>query len=229
MTSIKLTYFDIEGVAEQVRLALVLSGTEFEDIRVKFPEWAEMKPTTPYGQLPMLTVDNGPTRTQSNAMLRWVSTLKPEKELYPAEKLFDIEEAIGVLEDMNKSFTPCIYLAMRPQNFGYPEDFAKTIEGKAKIEEFRKNWVANELPKHLKYISDMIEKNGGSWLVKGDKPTIADCKAASMLRNFTRGHIDHFDTKCLEINPTIVQYAKRFCDLDGVKGRYTNGIGSDAY
>jgi len=229
MTSIKLTYFDIEGVAEQVRLALVLSGTEFEDIRVKFPERAEMKPTTPYGQLPMLTVENGPTRTQSNAMLRWVSTLKPEKELYPAEKLFDIEEAIGVLEDMNKSFSPCIYLAMRPQNFGYPEDFAKTTEGKAKIEEFRKNWVANELPKHLKYISDMIEKNGGSWLVKGDKPTIADCKAASMLRNFTRGHIDHFDTKCLEINPTVVQYAKRFCDLDGIKGRYTNGIGSDAY
>jgi len=227
--TIKLTYFDIEGVAEQIRLALVLSGTEFEDKRIVFSEWPAMKPTTPYGQLPLLQIDDGPVRTQSNAILRWAGTLNAEKGLYPMEKLFDLEEAINVLDEMQKSFTPCIYLSMRPQNYGHPEDFAKTDEGKAKIEQFRKNWVATELPKHLKYISDMIEKNGGKWLIAGDNPTIADCKAFAMMRNFTRGHIDHFDTKCLEINPGIVEYCKRFAELEGVKGRYTNGIGSDAY
>jgi len=46
---IKLTYFDIEGVAEPIRLALVLSGIPFEDHRIKFDEWPAMKPTTPYG------------------------------------------------------------------------------------------------------------------------------------------------------------------------------------
>jgi len=229
MSPIKLTYFDIEGVAEQVRLALVLSGIEFEDIRVQFSEWAEMKPTTPYGQLPLLTTSDGEVRTQSDAMLRWAGTLKPEKELYPMDKLYDVEEAMGVLDDMNKRFSPCLYLAMRPQVYGHPEDLNQTAEGKAMIAEFRKSWASNELPKHLKYISDIIEKNGGKWLVKGDNPTIADCKAVAMLRSFTKGHLDHFDTKCLEVNPVVVDYAKRFCALEGVKGRYTNGIGSDAY
>lgn len=230
MSPIKLTYFDIEGVAEQVRLAFYLSGTEFEDIRIQFSEWAEMKPKTPYGQLPLLTTsDGGEIRTQSNAMLRWVATLNPEKGLYPVDKLFDIEEAIGVVEDMNKSFSPCLYLGMRPQVFGHPEDLNKTTEGKAMIAQFRKTWVTDQLPRFLKYISDIIEKNGGKWLVKGDNPTIADCKAVAMLRSFTKGHMDHIDPKCLEINPVVVDYAKRFCALEGVKGRYKNGIGSDAY
>ena len=30
--NIKLTYFDIEGAAEPVRLALILSGTDFTDV-----------------------------------------------------------------------------------------------------------------------------------------------------------------------------------------------------
>merc|ERR1712125_288293 len=132
MPSIKLTYFDIEGVAEQIRLALVLSGTEFEDIRVKFPDWAEMKPTTPYGQLPLLTVDDGPTRTQSNAMLRWAGMLKPEKELYPADKVFDIQEAIGVIEDMNKSFIPCIYQCVH-KIMVIQRVFLKQMKGKQKL------------------------------------------------------------------------------------------------
>ena len=34
MTSIKVTYFDIEGVAEKIRLTLAVCNKEFEDIRV---------------------------------------------------------------------------------------------------------------------------------------------------------------------------------------------------
>merc|ERR1719343_1871628 len=103
--TIKLTYFDIEGVAEQCRLALVLSGTEFEDKRVVFSEWPAMKPTTPYGQLPLLQIDDGPTRTQSNAILRWAGTLNPEKGLFPMDKLFDVEEAMNALSMGNSPFS----------------------------------------------------------------------------------------------------------------------------
>jgi glutathione S-transferase len=82
MPKIKLTYFDIEGAAEPTRLALALAGQEYEDVRVKFPDWKELKPKTPYGQLPIVTIDDGPMRTQSGAMLRWVgATLS--KTLYP--------------------------------------------------------------------------------------------------------------------------------------------------
>ena len=60
MTKIKLTYFDIEGAAEPVRLALALAGKEYEDDRVKFPDWKDLKPKTPYGQLPVMTIDDDP-------------------------------------------------------------------------------------------------------------------------------------------------------------------------
>lgn len=74
---ITLTYFNIEAAAEKVRLALVMTGTEFEDKRINFDEWGALKPTTPYGQLPLMTVTSadGTTKTfaQSVAMMRWVA------------------------------------------------------------------------------------------------------------------------------------------------------------
>ena len=72
---IKLTYFDIEGVAEPIRLAFAFAGVEFEDDRIKFPQWQELKPTTPHGTLPIMTIDDGPVITQSQAMLRYAASL----------------------------------------------------------------------------------------------------------------------------------------------------------
>lgn len=68
--SYKLTYFDIQGVAEKVRLAFVLNGIPFEDDRIKGAQWQEMKPNTKYGQLPELTINGGEPIGQSGAMLR---------------------------------------------------------------------------------------------------------------------------------------------------------------
>ena len=221
--SIKLTYFDIEGRAEPTRLALVLSGTAFEDERIKFPEWAALKPTTPYGQVPLMTIDNGPVRAQSGAMLRYVgSSFSPT--LYPRDKIFDIEEAIGVVDDMNKSWQPSLYMGMRPEKFGRPVGFNNTEEGKKLVAEMRQAWVQDELPKHLTYLQDMIEKNGGTWLASAEEPSIADCLAIAILRSFTRGYIDHVPTNCLESHPAIVEYVKRFCNLEPIRGRYDNGL-----
>ena len=225
--SIKLTYFDIEGRAEPVRLALVLSGTEFEDERIPFDKWPELKPTTPHGTLPVMTIDNGPMRTESCAMLRWVgATFGGDKELYPADKLMDIEEAIGLVDDMMQSWMPNLYLGMRPSKYGYPEDFAKTEAGQEKIAAMRKKWIAEELPKWMGFITDMLNKNGGKWLVKGENPTIADCMLVPILRNFTKGHVDYVSIHCLNSYPAIEAYVERFCALPGVKGRYTTGLGS---
>jgi glutathione S-transferase len=220
---IKLTYFDIEAAAEPIRLALVLSGTEFEDDRVQFADWPAMKPTTPYGQLPLLSVDGGPSRTQTGAMLRWVgSTLSTT--LYPADKMFDIEEALGVYEDLDKAWMPSFYMGMRPANFGYADGFQETEEGKAVIAAMRTDFVKSKLPGHLTYLTGLLEKNDNKWLASTDAPTIADCKAVVFLRSLTRGHIDHVPVDCLETHPKIVEYLKRFCALEQVKGRYNNGV-----
>jgi glutathione S-transferase len=221
LPKIKLTYFDIEGVAEAVRLALVLSNTPFEDDRVGFGDWGEMKPKTPYGCLPIMSVDDGPLRTQSMAMLRWVGSSCSET-LYPRGKIFDIEEAIGLMEDLNKSWYPAFAIGMRPQNYGRPEGFGQTEEGKKIIKEMRETWFQNELPRFLTYIENKLERN--QWLAGGETPTIADCVAVPILRNFSRGHVDHVPATALDSHPKVVDYIKRFCAQPQLKGRYNNGI-----
>lgn len=60
VASIKLTYFDIEGVAESIRLALELSKTKYEDDRISFADWPKIKNPMPYQQIPVMTIDDGP-------------------------------------------------------------------------------------------------------------------------------------------------------------------------
>jgi glutathione S-transferase len=222
MTSpvIKFTYFDIEGKGESIRLALRLSQTPFEDIRVTFPEWPELKPSMPYGQIPVMTIDNGPMVTQSKALLRYVGTTFSQT-LYPVEKLLAIEEAIGVVEDFLDEWRP--RHSDTPNDF-FPEDFFGSEEGKLLVKQVREKFVEKLLPKYMSYFTALLEKNDGKWLASTDEPTIADCYAIPFIRQLTRGHIDHVPTTCLDGYPKIIDYIKRFCALEQVKGRYNNGV-----
>lgn len=189
-----------------------------------------MKSTTPYGKLPLLFIGDSPDeepKTQSQAMLRYAGLLNKDAELYTTsdiDRMYDIEEAVGLAKDLNDSWTPNLYMGMRPSTYGYSSDFAKTDEGKAKLKEMREKWVEEQLPIFLKYVEDRLTKSKGKWLCAGDKPTIADCYLVPFLRGFSRGYIDHVKPTCLEGNPIIVKYIKDFCALDGVKGKYDSGI-----
>lgn len=217
---------DIEGAAEPVRLAFLLGGIPFEDDRIKFPQWKELKPKTPYGQLPVLSIDDGEMKSQSGAQLRYVASIDPTGTLYPKDKLFEIEECIGLIQDMQKSWSPALYISMNPASFGYPEDYSKTPEGKAKVESMRKAWVEKELPVFLSRFEAKISKNGGGFLC-GDTPTLADCVAIPAIRNYTRGHVDHVDVDCVKnCSPKVAEYIERFCALPEFDGRYKDGIGS---
>jgi glutathione S-transferase len=138
-----------------------LSGVPFEDERVKFPEWTELKPKTPFGQLPVMSIDNGPLRAQSGAMLRWIGAeLAPS--LYPKDKILDVEEAIGLIEDFGTARAPALYVNMRPENFGHPADWSKTEEGQATVKALRAKVVTELLPKYAAYITALLEKTSSS-------------------------------------------------------------------
>jgi glutathione S-transferase len=222
--SIKLTYFDIEGAGEQIRLALALSGTKYEDERVQFPDWGSLKPTTPFGQIPVITIDGAAMHAQSGAILRWIGR-ELSTTLYPAEKLLEIEEAIGVVQDMQDSWAPCFFVSGRPTKYGHAAGFTKTEEGLALVEKMRTDWIETELPRFARYLTHLMDKNGGGmWLASPDGPTIADCKLIPVLRSFTRGHIVHVSPQCLDQYPQLVEYIKRFCALEPIRGRYTYGV-----
>ena len=150
-TKVKLTYFDIEGVGEKVRLALTMGGIPFEDVRVKFEEWGAMKPTTPYGQLPLMSVDDGPPMAQSDAMLRYAGTLATQRgvPLYPPEKMLEIEEGLGLVADMLRDQRIALYIGINPSAFGYDDDFKGSDEHKALVKKLR-----------LAYMEDTVRLEG---------------------------------------------------------------------
>ena len=57
MSTYKLTYFNGKARAEVTRFIFAQAGVQYEDKRVTWEEWKELKPNTPYGQLPVLEVD----------------------------------------------------------------------------------------------------------------------------------------------------------------------------
>jgi glutathione S-transferase len=220
--TIKLTYFDAEALGEPVRLALLLSGTKFDDIRIKFNEWPALKKTIPNGHIPIMTIGDD-VKTQSKAMLRWVGGTK-SATLYPADKLFDIEEVIGDVEDLQRAFSPAHMVGMRASTYGHPNGFESTAEGKKVTESMRIRFVKQELPRYVKRLTDRISTHGGPYLVAGTEPTIADCVAVPTLRQFTRGHLDYIDPNCLQEYPAIITYIKSICALESIQGRYIDGV-----
>ena len=130
---LKLT-FPLPGRAEKVRLAFVLGGVEFEDVRVPPADWPALKPNTPYGQVPILEID-GAVMGQSEAMLRYAGQLTPS--LYPEGKRLEIDELLGLIADCDRAWIPAILVTMRPAQLGYPADFAGSTEQAARAKEMR--------------------------------------------------------------------------------------------
>ena len=55
----KLEYFALHGRAQSLRMLLGYCGVTFEDCHLTFPEFGAKKSTYEYGQLPVLTLDDG--------------------------------------------------------------------------------------------------------------------------------------------------------------------------
>ena len=100
----KLTYFGIPGRGEAVRLALTIGGVDFEDERVPFQAWGKVKPTTPWGTVPVLELADGSQLAQARSILRFVGKATG---LYPSEPLLAqrVDELMDALEDLDAAIT----------------------------------------------------------------------------------------------------------------------------
>jgi len=219
---IKLTYFNIEAAAEKVRLALVMTGTEFEDNRLSFEEWQPLKPSTPYGQLPIMEItgEDGTTQTvaQSDAMMRWVCRkFDATNTLLPTDpdELMKVEEVIGLFGDFSRAWQPNLYIGMRHMMYGYPEEWP---EKAAKVQEMRTNFLATEMPKYMEFFKAKLEKTGA--FLCGDKPTMADLMCLAQMRYFTKGVADHVPGDCLAPYPVITAWMDRMHAVPQIKAWY---------
>ena len=152
---VKLTYFNLRGRAEVSRLLLAYGGIEYEDCRLKPgfedpTEWMKLKPTTPYGSLPLLEW-NGCCIAQSITIARFIARevgLAGRTSLECAQA----DEVVDTISDL--------FNAMGKAMFSKdPEDMKKCM--------------AETVPTTLAYLEKRLCARGGQYMA-GNALTWAD-------------------------------------------------------
>ncbi|CAI5441895.1 unnamed protein product [Caenorhabditis angaria] len=98
MVSYKLTYFQSRGLAEVSRQLFHLADVQFENHVVDRDEFLRLKPSLPFGQVPLLTVD-GVEIPQSLAVARYLA-----RKFGFAGKTAEEEAIVDALGDQFKDF-----------------------------------------------------------------------------------------------------------------------------
>lgn len=212
MSNIKITYFNIEGLAEPLRLTLKLAGQKFEDNRIEFQDWPALKPTTPAGTLPLMEVD-GEVMTQSGAVLRmWGSQFG----MYPSDAMerFRCDELIETCGDIGKSLAPSMYIMMMPERMGHED---RSQEERAAIQMKLRVALVEQLPAVFKNLNNLVAKR--SMLTTG-KIDIADCVTICLLRRFRSGIMDGIPKDCFDKFADLVKLFDQFHANDVVKTHY---------
>lgn len=148
---LKLTYFDGPWLGEPIRNAFIIGGVEFEDHRVKKEDWMAMKPSTPFGALPILTVDDDKVYSQSDAILRYAGKLTG---LYPECPMaaMKVDEILGGTHDL-------ILAVMSDRS-----------------EEGTKKALEEGIPRYAGALDKLYAANTTGPYILGDQITIADLK-----------------------------------------------------
>ena len=189
MANYKLTYFDFDGGrAEPIRIAFHKAGIEFEDNRLSFAEFGEMRGSTTFNAVPVLEIDGTPV-TQSNALSRYVGRIAG---LYPDDDLQALycDEALGALEDLLHCIVP---------TFGLQGD---------ELQAAREKLVDGWLTVYVTGLGKLLER-GGDYFAD-DRLTVADLKAWTQTSWLRNGSLDHVPTDLVEhLAPNLVAHQDR--------------------
>ncbi|KAL1243574.1 Glutathione S-transferase [Trichinella spiralis] len=103
----KLSYFDVRGLSEPIRLLFHDQKIEFIDHRFDRNEWPKIKPTIGmFGQVPCL-YENGNPIVQSGAIMRHLGR---RFDLYGnADEMTYVDEIYEGICDLKRKYAPFIY------------------------------------------------------------------------------------------------------------------------
>ncbi|NXN95298.1 HPGDS synthase, partial [Rhinopomastus cyanomelas] len=102
MPQYKLTYFNLRGRAEISRYLFAYSGKKYEDHRIEIADWPKIKPTIPFGKVPILEVD-GVVIHQSLAIARYLARESGLAGQTPMEQAL-ADAIVATIEDFMTQF-----------------------------------------------------------------------------------------------------------------------------
>merc|ERR1711990_943015 len=130
-----LTYFDLYGKAEAIRMLLTHSKTEFTDNRVTGESWAAFKASgkCANGQVPVLEVGDK-ALNQSHAILRFIGSQKgyygPDPfDSHFADAVLDTTDDLGKKAPLSAEGKPMMYKMFSDEPIG-ADDLAKMLEAR---------------------------------------------------------------------------------------------------
>lgn len=202
MTKPRLTYFDSAASrGEECRLAFCIAGVDFEDERIKRGDWAALKPKTPFGSLPLLTLPGQPVLAQSNAILTFIG------RRYGAHPKDDFEAArheavMQHVEDLRAHLNPSLRMT-----------------DEAEKKKAREHVAANYLPTWAAFTEAQIK---GPFFA-GSTPNVVDVKLFIIVRWFLSGVIDHIPTTVFASFPKLNGVYEAVREHPAVKAWYAKG------
>jgi glutathione S-transferase len=202
MDKIKLTYFDIDGGrAEPTRIAMSIAGIAFEDHRISFSEFGEMREGTPLNALPVAEI-NGVVYTQCNAMNRYFGKLAG---LYPTDpwQAFLCDEILEVMEDASHAFS-------------------KTLRMQGdELKAARENLTDGMFTRCLKLLDKRLKAAGGQYFAD-QRFTMADLKVYLWVKRLKSGALEHVPNDLPDrLAPRLLKHMERIGAEPGVVAYYT--------
>jgi glutathione S-transferase len=190
MAKYKLTYFDFDGGrGEPIRIALHAAGIAFEDNRLSFAQFSEMRQGTRFNSLPLLEID-GAAVTQSNAICRYVGRMAG---LYPADDLQALycDEVLDAQEDLSQRIGP---------TFG--------LKGE-ELRQAREKLVQGWMSIYLHGLEQLLVRGGGKYFAN-DGLTVADLKTFVQTRWLRSGSLDHVPADLVQnLAPGLAEHQER--------------------
>ncbi|MDB4960518.1 MAG: hypothetical protein JWP01_517 [Myxococcales bacterium] len=196
-TKPRLTYFDLSGSrGEECRLALHLAGIDFEDHRLSRAEWAALKPTTPFGSVPVLELPGKPPLAQSNAILVLIGR---RHGLHPAD---DFEAArhealMAHVEDLRHMLSPTLRIK--------DEDQKRAV---------RQELASGYLPAWAAATENQL---GEGPFVAGSTLQVVDLKLYMVVRWIATGTIDHIPASVFDAYPKLQRLYQAVPAHEGVR------------
>ncbi|GMT22768.1 hypothetical protein PFISCL1PPCAC_14065, partial [Pristionchus fissidentatus] len=204
MPSYKLTYFDATGRGEPIRILFALADVPFEDVRVPFQKWPEVKPTTPLGTLPVLEVD-GVQIGQTNAILRFLA-----REFgFAGPSSLSSALADSMVDQLTDFFTAVSDWHMT--NVGFKQGDKGVL--------YESTFIPAR-DKHFPFFEKALSKSTTGWIVNTPDPTHADILIGTVLEMLTR--LSPKPSSLFDGFPLIAAHQKKFTSIPRVQKHIAN-------
>jgi len=168
----KFTYFNLPGRGEAIRATLAIGQEEFDDVRIAFAEWGELKPTTRWGSLPMLELEDGTVICQTRNILRYIGRMTGYYPFHDPKRACKVDEILDVWEDIISNAVGCgSHLEDKEEKNAASVAYLTTGAGAtllAKLDKFigENSGGKYAVGKQLS-VADMMTWSFASWLVSG--------------------------------------------------------------